>query len=184
MWWLLRATLCGSPVSDLQGLVQCVCDIADRSLTDCQVEVEATNGGQRWDGGEGEGDGLRLPGSTERKLLASRPVLRLTFSSAQEARRRTALLLIRTFRARSRDPVRLWNARVAVQHVQAIYIQAVFRGFLTRRWWRLVTEFLRRQLGTSFLEQRIATGDLISDGKRGHMKYGLLYPRTLSLFAC
>ena len=91
------------------------------------------------------------------------------------------MLLIRTFRARTRDPVRLWNAQVAAKHVHAIYIQAIFRGYLTRRWWRIVTEFLKRQLGTSFLEQRTAGGDLIDDSKGGSARYVLACPRPCLL---
>lgn len=167
--------LCGS------NLAYCLlflgCCTPDRSFTDCQVAVEATNGGASWGGGEG----WRLPAQAERKLLASRPVLRLTFSSGEEARRRMAVLLIRTFRARTRDPVRLWNAQTAAKHVHAMYIQAIFRGYLTRRWWRIVTDFLKRQLGTSFLEQRTGGGDLIDVSNSVTSRYVLACPRPCLL---
>jgi hypothetical protein len=122
--------------------------------------VENTEGGGRWGECEGEEEGWRLP---KRKLLGSRPVLRLTFSSAEEARRRMVLLLVRTYFPRTRDPVRMMNVETAARQMYAIYIQAVFRGFLTRRWWRLVTEFLWEQLGTTFLEQRRACRSAVAD---------------------
>lgn len=136
-------------------------------VTDCHVAVEMTTGGTRW----GEGESRRLPGRPDRKLVASRPVLRLTFSSAQEARRRMAILIIRTFHPRTRDPVILWDSEMAYLHINAIYVQSIIRGFLTRRWWRSVTEFLQRQLGTSFLEQRCAAGRSRHDNESRSVRY-------------
>ena len=106
----------------------------------------------RTDDSENEGESWKLPG---RQLLGMAPVLRLKFSSALEARRRMSILLIRTYRPRTRDSVQLLSLQRAAKHVWAVYIQAVFRGHQTRTWWRLITLFLRERLQTSFLEQRV-----------------------------
>ena len=105
----------------------------------------------RTDDSENETESWTLP---RRRLLGNAPVLRLTFSSALEARRRMSILLIRTYRPRTKDCVQLLSLQRAAEHVCAVHIQAVFRGHLTRIWWRLMTIFLKEQLQTSFLEQR------------------------------
>ena len=122
----------------------------------CEVQLSDTFAGACWEASspEGEVQQWKLPG---RNLLGGNdlnPVIKLTFSSALEARRRMALLLIKTWRPRTRDPVLLLNVECAAQHVFAMHIQSIFRGFLTRRWWGLITSFLKRQLGTSFLASR------------------------------
>ena len=116
--------------------------------TGCQATLENTKGGAMWGA---ESSSWRLP---NRPLMGGSPVLRLKFSSALEARRRMCILLIRTFRPSHRRPLRLLSAEIAAKNVFAMFIQAVFRGWLTRRWWHLITSFLRRQLATSFLEER------------------------------
>ena len=122
--------------------------------TGCHVQLAHTEGRSEWDSSSGDqvGTTWRLPRKSM-ILLSSQPVLRLTFSSALEARRRMAFLMIRTF-TRTRDPVKLLSNEIAVKHVYAMHMQAVFRGFLTRRWWRLITAFMHEKLHTSFLEQR------------------------------
>jgi hypothetical protein len=106
------------------------------------------------DGNDEDGESWELPG---RPLLGNAPVLRLEFSSALEARRRMSILLIRTLRPRTHDPVQLMSLQQAAKHVCAVYIQAMFRGHITRSWWRLVTTFLKERLHTSFLEQRVGS---------------------------
>lgn len=122
----------------------------------CEVQLSDTFAGAVWEActSDGETQQWKIP---KRNLLGGNqlnPVIKLTFSSALEARRRMALLLIKTYRPRTRDPVLLLNVDTAAQHVFAMHIQSIFRGFLTRRWWRLITTFLRMQLGTSFLSER------------------------------
>ena len=68
-----------------------------------------------------------------------------------------SILLIRTLRPRTHDPVQLMSLQQAAKHVCAVYIQAMFRGHITRSWWRLVTTFLKERLHTSFLEQRVGS---------------------------
>jgi hypothetical protein len=106
------------------------------------------------DGNDEDGESWELPG---RPLLGNAPVLRLEFSSALEARRRMSILLLRTLRPRTHDPVLLMSLQQAAKHVCAVYIQAMFRGHVTRCWWRLVTTFLKERLHTSFLEQRVGS---------------------------
>ena len=65
-----------------------------------------------------------------RNLLASTPVLRMSFSTPTEAHRRMGFLICRTFRPRSRDPVRLVDVNNAAKHVFAMYIQVYNWMFL------------------------------------------------------
>ena len=131
-------------VTDLKNVLKVGCP---------PIELVDTQGGAEWRSGD-DGDQPHYWKIPHRQLLGSTPVLRLTFPSVLEAQRRTAILLIRTFRPRGRDPVLLVNAESAAKHVHATYIQAVFRGFLVRRWWHLLGKFVNGRLQTTFLQER------------------------------
>ena len=65
-----------------------------------------------------------------------------------------AVLLLRTFRTPQRDPILLLTAKEARETLYCILIQSVVRGYLARRWFRLIFKFVVDGLGTTFVVER------------------------------
>eukprot|EP00961_Rhodomonas_salina_P149425 2011376-Rhodomonas_salina.1 len=75
--------------------------------------------------------------------------------------RDSTVTLLMSDRRRQRDPVLLLTAREARASLYATLIQSVFRGFLSRRWFRSIFKFVVNGLGTTFAVERAKslTGD-------------------------
>ena len=84
-------------------------------------------------------------------------MFRFSFACAGEARRRAALLFLHSLQPSLPGPVRLVPARAAVDQLFATLLQSVFRGFLTRRWFRALQAMLQGHLGTDILSEREAS---------------------------
>ena len=96
-------------------------------------------------------NGLAVPRPS---IMGVSGVPKVTFDNVDEARARMALVLINSWRPRSGQGILLVPEEEAVLRLQATLMQAIFRGYVSRRWFAPLRQLMAKHLKTSLFDQQ------------------------------